>query len=443
MRAGVLTTIVGLLLAAGPGVYFARGKARGDLRALSPGPGSPGHVHMESACGRCHVGPKGDVQESCVGCHGADLAAEEDSHAASRFDDPSRAADLALIDANRCATCHLEHRPHLTNRESVSVPADFCVVCHDEVLTDRPSHAGLDVRGCAAAGCHRYHDNRALYLELLRARRDEPDLLAGGRLPARKPPAEPAPGEAALVTLTMVPADGTALEPATSEWRASAHARASVGCAACHEPPGSASWQWRPEAGPACARCHAPEQASFSMGKHGMRPAVGLPALEVAAAQLSMRPESRGRSLGCASCHGAHSASLREAAVAACERCHDDEHTRAFRRSAHFALWEREVAGRQPPGSGVSCAGCHLPRAEYPQAPGGVRVDHNQNRNLRPRDKMARPVCGRCHGLPFTLAALADDALVRRNFEGGRAPVATGFDLLKDTTSNKSQGGSR
>ena len=47
-----------------------------------------------------------------------------------------------------------------------------------------------------------------------------------------------------------------------------------------------------------------------------------------------------------------------------------------------------------------------------------MRVLHNQNANLRPNDKMVREVCARCHGLPFTLDALADANLVRRNFAG-------------------------
>jgi hypothetical protein len=45
-------------------------------------------------------------------------------------------------------------------------------------------------------------------------------------------------------------------------------------------------------------------------------------------------------------------------------------------------------------------------------------VTHNQNDNLRPNEKMVRGVCGHCHGLPFTLDALADPALVAGNFKG-------------------------
>lgn len=48
-----------------------------------------------------------------------------------------------------------------------------------------------------------------------------------------------------------------------------------------------------------------------------------------------------------------------------------------------------------------------------------VRVQHNQNRNLRPNEKMVRSVCLNCHGLGFSLAALGSPGLVARNF-GGR-----------------------
>ena len=69
----------------------------------------------------------------------------------------------------------------------------------------------------------------------------------------------------------------------------------------------------------------------------------------------------------------------------------------------------------------MSCASCHLPRTEY-RAPdvGGKRilVQHNQNDNLRPNEKMIRPVCMSCHGLGYSVDAVADAALVLQNFLG-------------------------
>jgi hypothetical protein len=47
-----------------------------------------------------------------------------------------------------------------------------------------------------------------------------------------------------------------------------------------------------------------------------------------------------------------------------------------------------------------------------------VRVQHNQNANLRPNEKMIREVCMNCHGLGFSIDALADSALIEANFRG-------------------------
>ena len=49
---------------------------------------------------------------------------------------------------------------------------------------------------------------------------------------------------------------------------------------------------------------------------------------------------------------------------------------------------------------------------------GKVTTNHNQNDSLRPNEKMIRPVCLDCHGLAFSLDALADTDLVARNFAG-------------------------
>jgi hypothetical protein len=47
-----------------------------------------------------------------------------------------------------------------------------------------------------------------------------------------------------------------------------------------------------------------------------------------------------------------------------------------------------------------------------------VTVQHNQNWNLRPNEKMIRPVCMQCHSLSFSIDALADKALIENNFTG-------------------------
>jgi hypothetical protein len=52
------------------------------------------------------------------------------------------------------------------------------------------------------------------------------------------------------------------------------------------------------------------------------------------------------------------------------------------------------------------------------ETPGTVVVQHNQSLNLRPNEKMTRTVCLACHGLGFSLDALADPRLIASNFTG-------------------------
>jgi hypothetical protein len=138
-------------------------------------------------------------------------------------------------------------------------------------------------------------------------------------------------------------------------------------------------------------------------------------------ARQPMHVRARHAELSCTSCHGAHRFDTIKAAVESCTGCHRDDHTAAYERSPHYELWKKELAGELPAGSGVSCASCHLPRDEYrvpDMAAKRVLVQHNQSDNLRPSEKMLRPVCLNCHGLGFATDALADAELVRNNFPG-------------------------
>jgi hypothetical protein len=141
-----------------------------------------------------------------------------------------------------------------------------------------------------------------------------------------------------------------------------------------------------------------------------MRLAAGLAPLRVGEARAPMKHGAGDRVLGCTSCHGSHAFDTRRAAVDACLGCHDDEHSRAYKGTKHEAAWLADPTGA----SGASCATCHMPRTGMAQA----RIQHNQSDNLRPNEKMAREVCLDCHGLGFTLDALADEALIARNFAG-------------------------
>jgi formate-dependent nitrite reductase cytochrome c552 subunit len=208
---------------------------------------------------------------------------------------------------------------------------------------------------------------------------------------------------------------------AVAQIEAASHARAGVNCMGCHTGAAASAspgaWVAKPGERE-CAACHEREVGGFFLGRHGMRLGVGLTPMTPALARRPMKPSAGDRQLSCSSCHTAHTFDTQQAAVEACLGCHDDGHSRAFEGSPHAALWTRERAGTAPPGSGVSCATCHLPRVPVRETPGTVVVQHNQNLNLRPNEKMTRTVCLACHGLGFSLDALADPRLIASNFTG-------------------------
>jgi predicted CXXCH cytochrome family protein len=396
-----------------------------------PGPTSDGHHQIEDKCAECHVRFSGASDQACLRCHGQALRDSNDSHAPSKFDDPGRAAQLAIVDARSCLPCHREHRPEARDRGTVTTAVTFCIGCHADVVRDRASHKSLSADGCAAAGCHNYHDNQSLYRDFLVKHRDEPPLLGDPRVPVRRrtdPAATSPPPPDAPEAVASQPHYAQVL----TDWSASAHARGQVNCTACHAgTAGAAPAPWRDQVDQAtCARCHAGERAGWEAGRHGMRAAVGLAAMTPQKARLPMKREAPGP-LGCTSCHGAHLFDRRWAAVEACQGCHDDPHTRAYRGSGHERSWQREQRGEGPPGSGVSCATCHMPRKS--KGADELAVVHNQNANLRPNDRMVRSVCMSCHGVGYALTALADEPLIERNFPEAPSPtIRTGMDLIKE-----------
>jgi hypothetical protein len=157
-----------------------------------------------------------------------------------------------------------------------------------------------------------------------------------------------------------------------------------------------------------------------------------------------MRPDAAHEALTCSTCHRPHRDDTRSAAVDACLGCHADRHSRAFKGSPHEALWQGEFKGDLPPGSGVSCASCHMPRVRIATEQGSrMSVQHNQNDTLQPNEKMARPVCMNCHGLGFTLDALADDELIARNFKGAPSRHVPSIDMaLKKQLQERARRGS-
>ncbi len=442
----------------------------GDRSALLIGETTDAHHQLEIACETCHAAPafasaaraEKALNRNCRKCHDKELKAADDSHPRKKFRNPRMAAYWEKLDARLCTSCHVEHRPEITRAGAVTVAMDFCVACHSEgdqdVRADRPSHAGLGFETCASAGCHNYHDNRALYEKFLVRHAGEPWLAAApvhkasARRRAPKPAAPAALGRGDAVAPKAALADPTWLD----RWAGSGHAAAGVNCGACHAPESGKNAarekilaRWFDAPGTAvCEDCHRPQTKTFVLGRHGMRrhPRVAKPrnplrqlrriglsqvvpdevaawladeapptTMTVGEARIPMRPDAAHRALDCGTCHTPHAVDTARAAVEACASCHDDAHTRAYFDSPHHALWRAELAGDAEPGTGVSCATCHMPGTGRR---GKIATNHNQNDNLRPNEKMIRPVCLDCHGLGFSMNALADAALVGRNFTG-------------------------
>jgi predicted CXXCH cytochrome family protein len=415
----------------------------GNRSFLLIGKTTSGHHQIELACDACHTSLFGGgevLQEACIHCHGAALKLANDSHPKSKFTDPRNADRTAQLDARFCTTCHQEHRPAITRAMGVTVPDDFCVKCHHDIADDRPSHKGLAFNTCGSAGCHNFHDNRALYQDFLLKHAHEPDQLEIQRVALtdflRKRDGSIARRPALTIADADAPAgyrtDHTVLEA----WANDAHARAGINCSDCHTTKSEPS-RWLEAPGmEICKGCHTAEAKTFVEGKHGMRLRDDLvasregpfglfrerklAAMTPAEARLPMRTDHHDTALGCNTCHAAHRYDLNVAKVEACTGCHDDPHTRAYFASPHYTLFRKELTGALPAGSGVSCATCHMPAVETRDEDGRkiIVATHNQNANLRPSEKMVRGVCSNCHGLQFTLDSLADPDLVERNFDG-------------------------
>ena len=407
-----------------------------DKSALLVGEATWGHYQIELACSACHseaFGGREVLQNACVDCHGAELASAHDSHPRKKFTDPRNADRVEILDARYCVSCHTEHQQEQTRAMGVTLPDDYCYHCHKDIGEDRDSHKNLAFDSCASAGCHNYHDNRALYEEFLVGNAmgqwlktlpaiDQPQG-AGGELPEgfhHLPGFEEKHGQHADIH---------------EQWLASAHGQADIHCGGCHS---SESGDWLAKPGMAsCQNCHAAEAEGFLQGKHGMRLAQGLEAITPGAARLSFNSDKQAEPHSCLACHGAHRFDTQYAATSACLNCHQDEHSTAFNDSPHGQLAIAVATGELPAEQGVTCATCHLPRVPVSEQNKDVlRVEHNQNMNLRPNEKMIRPVCMQCHSLGFSIDALADEALIKNNFSGRPTEHVPSIDwaLKRETT---------
>ncbi|MHC4876693.1 MAG: cytochrome c3 family protein [Planctomycetota bacterium] len=415
-----------------------------------PGDTTHGHYQIEMKCAACHE-PGGSVrEESCRDCHAADLKQSRDTHPESKFRDPTKSKLLLHIDARRCTACHSEHVPERTHQMGLTLPGDYCFHCHQSIGEDRPSHATFTYDSCAIAGCHNYHDNTALYENFLLKHAGEPDVMDSPLLSLRD---AQVPTSASTSTESRTGNARASKQLAIDEhdaptshsddrtlltaWAKSNHARAGVNCSGCHQPQqDEVTSEWSDTVShETCGRCHASEVDGFLSSHHGMKLAAGLSPMQPLEARLPMKASAAHASLTCNSCHPAHRYDTVTASVAACLNCHDDQHSREYSGSSHYRLWLAEVSGKAPAGSGVSCASCHLPRIDN----GRVTVEHNQNANLRPNEKMVRSVCLNCHGLQFSLNALADPQLKANCYSQAPSVHVESLDMAHDWFERKSR----
>lgn len=429
-----LQWIVWCLATAGLVVYLAYSLTMQPVsaaRTFLPGVTTHGHYQIELQCQECHSPGMGVLQDACTRCHSAELKRSNDTHPRSKFTDPSKRHMLTELDARSCLSCHQEHVPDQTLAMGVSLPGDYCWHCHDDIGEERPSHKDLAYDSCSTAGCHNYHDNRALFEGFLIKHADEPEMLDEQLVALRTFSTSWAEEHAEdrrnlNATDQDAPAEIEVDEALLTEWATTAHAAAGINCSACHT---GDNGEWFNELShDACRECHETQVDGFLASRHGMRLASGLSPMTPGQARLPMNHSSFHSELNCVACHGSHEFDTGYAAAEACLKCHNDEHSKAYVGSPHHELWKAETAGEGDPGSGVSCATCHMPRVDEGD---GLAVQHNQNAYLRPNEKMARPVCGSCHGLQYSLDSLADTELIKKNFVGPPEGHVESLDMAK------------
>lgn len=219
-------------------------------------------------------------------------------------------------------------------------------------------------------------------------------------------------------------------DDACQGWLNSKHAQSGINCSDCHDDRQTGAWVPSPDH-TSCQTCHGTEVADFKKGKHGMRLAhEGLSPLKVEMARRPMKSEAAHRELSCNSCHQPHRYDRQFAAQQACLQCHDDTHSKNYVNSGHARAWANELNGDAEAGTGVSCATCHMPREKRGDH---VVANHDQNANLTPNDKMLRNVCTDCHGLQFSMDALADRPLILSNFQGRPSKKHPGLDWAAES----------
>lgn len=404
--------LIATIAASGTLAFLLFYEVRSDV--FLPGTTSHGHYQIEMKCSECHTPFMGVKQDSCLKCHEQELKDAEDSHPEKKIRDPRNADRVAKLDARYCITCHEEHVPERTQTMGVTLPMDYCYHCHQTIAEERPSHEGMGYDTCATAGCHNFHDNKALYEDFLLKHADQPNLIEPAKVPVLAYQTEQ--DKALTKRDANEPHEVKVDSLIYQEWEADIHAAAGVNCMDCHSVVRGGGWVAKP-GHTVCKQCHETQTEGFLSGRHGMRLAQELSPMQPAMARLPFKEAALHKTLDCNACHAAHNYDTHTAAVSACLSCHDDQHSVEYTKSPHYTLWfDARTSGSIE--EGVSCATCHMPRVEIKvNGEKIIAVQHNQNDNLRPNEKMIRTVCLHCHGLEFSIDALADPSLITNNFQ--------------------------
>lgn len=405
----------------------------GDREVFVAGTASHGHHQIIDQCESCHEPWKEASDERCMACHVTHGVEPTDAHAPSILKENSGPSTMepVLRALQGCRVCHREHRVNETDPVGLTVAETLCQGCHWRVVQRRATHTGMNFRMCT--GCHNYHDSGMLTEEFLSRHRGEPALLDAPLLPVRaigtgtggRPIPEP-----------DAPSDWLQDTDLVHQWQESVHAPENVNCSDCHlQQTADGREQWiEPVAHETCGTCHARNQSEFLASRHGMRAAVGKDFVKAGQARLDMHPGKADAVMDCNACHQAHDyADRQQAAVESCTACHAGPHIESYADSPHGKLWQAELDGTAPAGSGVSCASCHLPVVAG-EEPGTFEVLHDANHNLRPNQKMLTSVCMHCHGARFSLHALADRTQIDENF---RRPPRVRDESIRERAESK------
>ena len=277
----------------------------------------------------------------------------------------------------QCVTCHVEHRPEITLPMGVTLAADFCAHCHQDIAKDRPSHKGMAFNTCNSAGCHKFHDNRALYEDFLAKHLNEPAQQGEApQLPARN--FREVAGGMARLSGRSFPSEGTNRCRCAARIHARAQGRGRLArdgtCAFRRE------LQRLPQGGERRRRSvgEAPRPQGVRDLPRDRRPKAISPASTACGSRKDSRPMTPRRARqpmhAKAGDNRARMRELPRARTASIRRKPRSKRAWAATAtstrkptSAHrITRYGRKSSPARPPaGSGVSCATCHLPREEY------------------------------------------------------------------------------